>query len=128
MGLNKVQRKNRTLSLTVKELLESKRFEIAVNNFKDDPMFMRAILIELGAEAERVAKYAIIKQYNLHSSLNQFEMLPLLRNFNDFDSYSIWWSLSEAEKQLYMADPKGQLTPEKRSELLERVKKQFMGG
>ena len=123
----KVQRKGRTLGLTVNQLLESKRFEIAINNFKDDPMFMRAILIELGAEAEKVAKYCIIKEYNNHSSLDQFEMLGLLRAYSDFDRYGIWWSLSGIEQQLYMADPKALLTPEKRTELLDRVRKQFMG-
>jgi hypothetical protein len=123
----KVQRKGRTLALTINELLESPRFQIAVRNYKDDPMFMRAILTELGMEAEKVAKSTIIKHYNMHSDLDQYEMLGLLRSVTDFTMYSIYWSLNETEQQLYMADPKGQLTSEKRVELLERLTKQFMG-
>jgi len=125
--MSKVQRKGRTLALTINELLESPRFRIAVDNFKEDPMFMRAILTELGMEAEKVAKSTIIKHYNTFSSLDQYEMLGMLRSVDKFETYNIWWSLNETEKQLYMADPKGQLTPEKRIELLDRLKKQFMG-
>jgi hypothetical protein len=88
---------------------------------------MRAILTELGMEAEKVAKSTIIKHYNTFSSLDQYEMLGMLRSVDKFETYNIWWSLNETEKQLYMADPKGQLTPEKRIELLDRLKKQFMG-
>lgn len=119
---------NRTLNTTVEDLLCSKRFEIAVNNFKDDPMFMKAILIELGQEAMNVSKNAVIRCYGMHSSLDAFELKPLLRNLSDFDTYNIFWSLSPLEQKLYMADPKAKLTAEERTELLERLKTEFMGG
>lgn len=122
-----VQRKNRTLAYTVQELLESPRLRIAIDNFKNDKSFLRAILIELGAESERVAKYTVIKQYNTFHGLNQFELLPMLREVSDFTTYNIFWALSPTEQQLYLGDIKGNLTEEERTALFEKVKKELMG-
>lgn len=121
-------KKGRTLGVTVNDLLESKRWQIAINNYKDDPQFMKAILIELGYECMKVAKNTVIKTYALHSSLDAFELIPMLRNISDFTTFNIWWSLTPVEQKLYIADPKNVLSPEERSELLEKVKSQFMGG
>ena len=123
-----VQRKNRTLAYTVQELLESTRLRIAIDNFKNDPTFLKAIFIELGAESERVAKYTVIKQYNMFSGgLRNYELLPLLRSITDFTSYNIFWNLSPTEQQLYLGDIKGNLTEEERTVLFEKVKNELMG-
>lgn len=123
-----VQRKHRTLGFTVNELLESKRFRIAVDNFKNDSMFMRAILTELGLECLTVAKNRTIKTYNVNSSLSQFELAPLMRNLNvdDFDTFNLYFSLSDAEQALYTGDIKGNLSEDERKVLFEKVKAQFM--
>ena len=125
--LNMIQRKGRTLGITVKELLDSKRFEIAISNFKDDPMFMKAILIELGGECINVARNTIIKNYNSYSSLCQFEMSPFLRSIDTFDTFNIWWGLSPLEQKLYSVDPKNILSIDERSKLLAKLKLEFMG-
>lgn len=121
------QRKGRTLALTVNELLESKRFQIAVDNFKRDPMFMKAILIELGKGCLEVGKNTVIRKYGKVSSLPNFEMIPYLRNIgiDDFNTFELFWALSPAEVALYTADPKGELTEEEKDVLFEKVAKQF---
>lgn len=121
-----VQRKGRTLSLTVGELLESPRWKIAMSHFEHDQSFMRAILIELGYEAQNVAKSTIIKQYALHNGLDQYELIPMLRSVNEFNTYGIFWGLSEAERLLYQNDPKFKLTEEERKVLLDKVHSQLM--
>lgn len=119
-------RKGRTLNLTVDELLTSKRLEIAINNFKHDPMFLKAILIELGLECLTVAKNTIIRHYSMYSSLDKYELAPYLRSVNDFHTFNIHFGLSDIEKELYLGDIKGDLSEEKRKELFDKVKKKFM--
>lgn len=127
MGENKVKRKGRTAAFTIDEMLDSQRFRIAYNYFDVDKSFMRAMLIELLWECTNVVKSTVIKKYATHSSLDQFEMIPLLRSVSEFDTYNIWWGMSELEKQLYVEDPKHKLNPEEREELLNKLKTKLMG-
>lgn len=122
-----LQRKDRTLNMTVDDLLQSARLNIAVERFKDDPMLLKAILIELGLECLNVAKHRIIREYSKHSAFAQFEMIPYLKSINDFKTFNIYFPLSELEKRYYMADPKNQLSPEERKELFNKIKKKLMG-
>lgn len=124
---DKILRKGRTLAITVDDLLDSKRFQIAIRNFNEDPMLMKAILIELGMESMNVAKNTVIKKYALNGSLNQYEMIPLLRSLNTFDTFNIWWSLTPKEVALYQADPKFKMGDLERRILLSEVMNQFMG-
>lgn len=117
----------RTLNLTVEDLMQSKRLEIAVRNFKEDPQLLKAILIELGMESINVSKNTIIKTYRAYSSLDQYELVPLLKSVNDFNTFNIFWSLTRAEMLLYQADPKFQHNEEERKALLQKVKVQLMG-
>lgn len=118
-------KKGRTLKITVDDLLSSKRLNIAVHNFKRDPKQLEAILIELGMEAHRVAKTAFIKVYNNHVGLSQFELLPILRSWNDYNTYNIYWGLNPFEQKLYMADPKLELNKEEYDKLFKKVKEQY---
>lgn len=129
MGKKFVQRKGRNLNFTINEMLDSVRWRIAIQNFNQDRSFMEALLTEFGLECLTVAKNKVIKTYNMNSGLAQFEMAPLLRNIGveEYDTFNIYFSLSEAEQALYLGDIKGTLTEEKRTELLDRVRKQFMG-
>lgn len=123
------QKKNRTLALTIDELLDSVRFEIAVRNFKSDPMFMKAILIELGNEVFNVTKNTVIRKYNTFSGLDQFEMLPVLREVSpsDLTTFNIYFGLTPLEQKLYIADPKMTLDEDERKLLLDKLKQEFMG-
>lgn len=121
-----IQKKGRTLGITVDDLLESPRFKLALENYESDPMFMKAILIELGMECLKVGKNTIIKAYATHSSFDQFEMKPFLSNITDFTSFNIWWKLSKLEQQFYIADPKHKLTKRERKVLFEKIRKEFM--
>jgi len=121
------KKRGRTLKMTIDELLQSKRLELAIHNFKRDPQQLRAILIELNTESWRVAKTALVKVYNTHSSLQQFELSPLLRGVDadSFNTYNIYWSLTPLERKLYEADPKLQLSKEEYDKLFEKFKAQY---
>jgi len=99
-------------------LLESPRFRIALDNYDNDPMLMKAILIELGMESLTVGKNTIIKAYSTHSDFKHYEMAPYLRSINDFTTFNIWWKLSKEEQMLYSADPKHKLTKKQKKVLL----------
>lgn len=118
-----VQRKGRTLAVSVDSLLESPRFKIAMDVFEEDPMLMRAILIELGMEAQNVAKYTIISEAMKMYSLPRYELKPYLSSINDFTRYNIWWGMSEVEQRYYSMNPKGELTKKEARELLKKIKK-----
>jgi hypothetical protein len=121
-----VERKGRTLFTTVNNLMESPRLKIAVENFNTDPMLLKAILIELGKECLDVAKNTIIKHYNTHSSLPQYALSPYLRSVDEFNTFNIYWNLSDEEKAYYTADPLFKLSKEERQELFKKIKKRFM--
>ncbi len=123
----KVQRKHRSFQFTLDELFNSARWKIALSLIDEDPMFMRAILTELYLDTVTVVKSKLLKTYAVHSSLNQFEILPLLRSVNDFTTFNTFFNLSAEEQALYMADPKHQMTKEQKAELLARVRKNLMG-
>jgi hypothetical protein len=124
--MGKVKRKGRTASFTIEEMLDSVRWRIAVDYFHTDKSFMRAMLIELLWECTNVTKSTLIKRYAQHSSLSAFEMIPFLRATDEFDTYNLWFGLSEVERDLYLGDIKGTLSPEEREQLLTRVKEKFM--
>lgn len=100
-----MKRKGRTLALTVDDLLESKRLELAVELFKTDKKALRAILIELGYECLNVARVATTKKAVSYKSLTSDEMVELLRKLSpdDFTTFSIYWGLSEAEQKMYLS-------------------------
>lgn len=122
-----IQKKGRTLNTTVEDLMESPRLRIAIDNFDNDPMLLKAILIELGYEAQSVGKNTIIKHYATHSSMDAFEMTPYLRNVSEFTTYNIWWKISKAEEAYYMAmvNNKG-ITKTERKKLFKKVHKELM--
>lgn len=121
-------KKGRTLPFTINELLNSPRMKVAISNFNNDPMFLKALLTELCIEVFTVTKNTVIKRYNTYNSLAQFELLPLLREINpdDLMTFNIYFNMSELEAKLYSSDPKLQLTEEERSKLLSKLKKQLM--
>lgn len=121
-----VKRKGRTAAYTIDQMMESVRWRIAVDYFDMDKSFMRAMLIELLWECTNVTKSTLIKRYAQHSSLSAFEMIPFLRATDEFDTYNLWYSLSEQERDLYLGDIKGTLSKEQKAELLEKVRVKFM--
>ena len=120
------QKKNRTLALTVVAMMESPRLRIACENLQNDPMLLKAMLIEFGHECLNVAKATVIKHYATHSSLCQRDLLPYLRSINDYTTFNIWFNMSDIEKRLYTLDPKFKLSKEERLALQEKVRKKFM--
>ncbi len=118
----------RTLSYTINELMNSPRMRIAVDNFDNDKLFLKALLTELCMEVFNVTKYSVIKRYNTHSSLTQADMLPLLRSLNtdDLTTFNIYFNLSPMEMELYKADPLNKKTKEEKNELFQKVYKMFM--
>lgn len=121
------KRKDRTLAVTVEAMLQSPRLRIACENLQNDSMLLRAMLIEFGLECLNVAKSTVIKRYNMHSSMAQFELLPLLRATSDYTTFNLWFNMSPEEQALYTLDPKFQLSKEKRLELQKKVRERFMG-
>lgn len=115
-------KKGRTLAITVKDLLESKRLEVAVHLFKEDPSLLGAILIELGMESQNVAKYSIIREAMRHNGLDRFELRPMLSRFNDFCTYNIYWGMDEVTKGYYIKDPKLEKTTNDSGAILKEVK------
>lgn len=122
---NRLQRRGRTLAITVDALLESPRFKIAMDMYEEDPMLLRAILIELGMEAQNVAKYKIMNETMQHYKLPWCELKPYLAQVTDFNKYNIHWNMSEAEKIYYSKNPKGLLTKKEANELFRSIKKQL---
>jgi len=118
----------RTLPYTINQLLASPRMRIAAETFQTDPMFMKALLTELSLEVFTVTKSSILKRYNTHSDLAQYQLLPYLREINpdDLITFNIYFNLSPMEADLYASDPKFKLSPEERAKLFEKVKKHFM--
>lgn len=117
----------RTLPFTIKEMLESQRMRIAVDNFKTSPTFMKALITELALEIFTVTKNTVIKKYNRNSSLCQRDMLPILREIDtdDLITFNIYFGLSPIEQQLYLAE-KSNLSEHDRAELVEKLRKQMM--
>lgn len=111
--------------MTVNDLMESKRLEIAVDMFKHDPMLLKAILIELGMESLNVAKNAIVREVGKYGSLDYFELKPMLTQFSDFQTFNIYWGMSEVEKIYYSKNPKGELSKEEAVILFDKIKKQY---
>ena len=122
-----LQRKGRTAMMTINDLFESPRLRIAVENFEHDKQLLKAIFVEIVAEATQVAKNRIISEYSKHSNFRAFEMIPLLRNVSDFTKWNIHWGLSPEEVQLYLVDPTNKLPTSERLELQKKVRERFMG-
>ena len=99
--------------MSVDELMQSKRLEIAVKFFKEDPMLLKTIFIELGREAQNVAKHTMMREFKRHEGLDWFlEMRPYLSQYNDFCTYNIWWTMNPQEKLYYSENPKDELPQE----------------
>lgn len=119
------KRKGRTLGITVDDLMESKRLEIALELYKQDPMLLKAILIELGNECLQVAKNTIIKNASTVWGLDKFEALPYLRSVTDFKTFNIHWQLSPIEQKYYYNKVSGNLSEEQSKKMFEQIKKNF---
>lgn len=136
-------KKGRTVAITVDELLDSVRMKIAIDAFnRGDRSFLRPLLIELCLSVFECTRSAITRRVGkaagpgwispltgepIGKGLTAGELTSYIRSL-DIDivqGMQAHWSLSEAEKALYMADPKMQLSDEERSNLLERVKRRF---
>lgn len=120
-------KRGRTAALTIKDLMNSQRFKLAVEFMGDDPMMMFAILVELCQESARVQKSELIRTYSASHDLDLKEMKPLLMNCEAGNTWNIYWSLSPLEQKLYSLDPKNQKTKEQRLELFEQLKATFLG-
>lgn len=123
-----IQKKGRTLAVTVNDLMESQRLRIAIENYENDPMLLKAILIELGYEAQSVGKNTVIKQYATHSGMSAFELTPYLRNISDFTTYNIWWKLTAAEQAYYLAEVNNKgISKREKKKLFKKVHQELMG-
>ena len=136
-------KKGRTLAITVDEMLDSVRLKIAIDAYNlGDKSFLRAMLIEMGLETFLATRSAITKRVGkaagpgwispitglpIAKGLTAGELTAYLRSLDVdiLNNLNVHWGLTEAEKALYMADPKMQLSDEERSNLLERVKRRF---
>jgi len=124
MGSNK---KGRTLKITVKDILESKRLELALHLFDVDPKFLEAIFIELGMEAQNVTKNTIIRAVSCSEGLDKFELKPYLASINTFKTYNMYFNqLCEIGKQYYMIDPHFQIKdPVEKKRVLSEIESKF---
>lgn len=122
---SKLQRKGRTLMMTIEDLIESPRFNIALEMYKEDPMLLKAILVELGMEAQNVAKYRIISETMKYHSLDKGELKRYLSQVNEFNKYNIYWGMSDLERLYYSKNPKGELGKREARQLFRKLKKQF---
>jgi hypothetical protein len=139
-----MQKKGRGLGITVNELLDSVRLRLAVDAYNaGDKSFLKAILTELGLEVFLATKSSLTKVVGkitgpgwvnpttgerMGAGLNQGESVAYLRSLQIDDilnNMNVWWGLSPVEVELYRGDIKGTLPPEKKKELLDRVKKKF---
>src|SRR5690606_29236324 len=105
--MKKFQRKGRTLKTTINDLIASKRLEIAIHLFPIDKGFLEAMLIELGLEAQIVARNCTMRKFKQHDGLDWFgEMKPMLSRFDEFNTYNIHFTqLDEVSRRYYMKDP-----------------------
>lgn len=118
---SKIKKKGRTLSFTVKELMESERLKLAIQFFDKDPLLMKAILTELALESLMVGKNTIIRRVNA-SSLDKFELIPWLRSLDldEYNTFNIYWGLTDVERQLYLAKVNG-ATKEEMDAIVDKV-------
>lgn len=145
--MGNIKKKGRDLAFTVNELMESPRLKIAVASFEKDPLLLKAIFTELGQEAETVAKYAVIRAYQLNTALTKPEIVQILKkvgtinsnsvteenplvglpkkDLNEMNTYNIWWGLSPQEVKLYLGNLNPKLSEEDRQKLLDDVKRKF---
>ncbi len=136
------KRRGRTLATTVNELMESKRLEIAILNWENDKLLLKALFTELGLETMTAVKNRMTrivgKAYGKGwedpetgvvrgKGLDAFELIPMLRSLTvtDFDNFNVHWSLTPFEQELYIGNAKGTLSKEERDKLFNRVKNRF---
>ena len=145
--MSKSPKKGRDLALTIKELLESPRMKLAVAAFAKNKTMMKALLTELGMEAESVAKYAVIRAYAANKELTSREILAILRrvgvinsddrdpedvlkgmpkkDFNEMNTYNIYFGMSKEEAKLYLDEINPTLSESDKNKLLDQVKNHF---
>lgn len=111
--------------MTIDNLLESPRFKIALEMFQEDPMLMKAILIELGLETQNVVKYKIISEVMQKYGMERSSLKPYLAQISDFDKYNIHWGMTPVELRYYSMNPKGLLDKDEARDLFNKIKKQF---
>lgn len=138
-----LQKKDRTLEMTVDDLMSSKRMEIAIDYYPLAPQLLRNLFIELGEASQQAAKSVIISEYNMFGSkkekkviaedgnveavklagLDQYEMVPYLRGITEFNRYNTWWKVTEGlERDIYMADPLRKLDATGRAQLIQTLR------
>lgn len=100
-------KKGRTLGFTVDELLRSVRLDLAIKLFQlGNTETLRAILIELGLECLNVARVNTTKKAVRYKRITTDDLYSVLRGMSpdDYDTFNIYWGLSEAEQELYLAE------------------------
>lgn len=100
-------KKGRTLGFTVDELLRSVRLDLAIKLFQlGNTEALRAILIELGLECLNVARVNTTKKAVRYKRITTDDLYSVLRGMSpdDYDTFNIYWGLSEAEQELYLAE------------------------
>lgn len=145
--MSTIKKRGRDLAFTVNELMESPRLKLAVASFEEDPLLLKALFTELGQEAESVAKYAVIRTYQLNTALTKPEIVQILKkvgtincnniseedplaglpkkDINEMNTYNIWWGLSLQEAKMYLGNLDPKLSEEDRQKLLDDVKRKF---
>lgn len=145
--MSTIKKRGRDLAFTVNELMESPRLKLAVASFEKDPLLLKALFTELGQEAESVAKYAVIRAYQLNTALTKPEIVQILKkvgtincnsiseedplsglpkkDINEMNTYNIWWGLSLQEAKMYLGNLDPKLSEEDRQKLLDDVKRKF---
>lgn len=119
------KKQGRTLGNTVQDLLDSKRLELSIDLYKrGNRSALKAILIELGKECLTVAKNATVREAGRNWSLPYYHAKPVLQHFNDFQTFNIFWGLSDPEVQLYLAQIKGE-SEEEVEKLSKKVAEHF---
>ena len=62
----------------------------------------------------------------MHSSLNSADIIELFKQYNEFNTWNIYWKLSPEEQQYFLADPKMTLSAEERQKLFEKIHNNLM--
>lgn len=116
-------KKGRTLKVTVDDIFQSKRLELALHLADVDKSFLKAIFIELGMEAQSVTKNSIIRAVSCSEGLDKFELKPYLASINSFTTYNMYFSqFCEVGRQYYMKDPHFQITdPVEKKKILKEI-------
>lgn len=121
--MHKQNKKGRTLKVTVEDIFQSKRLELALHLADVDKSFLKAIFIELGMESQNVAKNSIIKAVCCAEGLDKYELKPYLASIDSFTTYNMYFNqLCEIGRQYYMKDPQFKINdPVEKMKILKEI-------